>query len=53
MLNININTCAIDFSFPLLIWKEREFKSTEKRDSVALDSIWWFHVSSDILKFKL
>lgn len=52
MLNININTYTIDFSsLPAL--KEREFQSREKGDSIALNLIWWFHVSIDILKFRL
>lgn len=51
MLNININTYTIDFSLPAL--KEREFQSGGKGDSIALNLIWWFHVSIDILKFRL
>lgn len=52
MLNININTYTIDFSsLPAL--KEREFQSAGKGDSIALNLIWWFHVSIDILKFRL
>lgn len=53
MLNININTYTIDFSsVPAL--KEQEFQSEEKGgDSIALNLIWWFHVSIDILKFRL
>lgn len=52
MPNININIHTIDFS-SLAALKEREFQSREVGGSVALNLIWWFHVSIDILKFRL